>query len=212
MVEPTRFDGSACLQTDLDYLRAPLFRLRSEVRPRASAAGVERSRFARRPAHSVSAGALVLGSVAVRGQRCTYVAQPGGVESGVISDRHLVRVDDPPADASMLLGDWVEGPVLAAGLPRAHVSVVRTATGELHLRGAAYYYRDDEEARAPFDSSFDGALTFDEDRAEGRGPDGCRLVVRPRGPFLIVNDNRECGFPDASFAGVYVREAPATGS
>ncbi len=202
-VEPTRVHADGCLFTDLDYMRAPLFRVRERVLLASALPGVTPSIHASSSPGEIDAGTLVLGSRELDGFRCVYAADPSGIaRSGFVRSELVERVADPPAPpAAELVGDWraagEEAPV-----PRqtAHFRIEHTPEG-LVLRGEAFWGGSDG-----YDihfGSYDGPINYAD--GLGQGTADCRIWLMPRGPFVMVGDDRDCGGANVAFTDIYVR-------
>jgi hypothetical protein len=208
LAEATRIEDH-CLLEDLDFMRAPLFRIvgapSERVPLRVVLPGARRMVPARRTV-VVAGASLALGSRAVAGFRCVYVVDSrGALQAGFVPVSRTERVaDPPPSSPGALVGDWFEGACGTANCgsdcPADHVRIGSVAGQPLRLTGEATW-------RCGLHlGSYDGSVVVRNGRGVALDPEmGCEIHFVERGPFLMFSDNERCGGANVRFVGIYVR-------
>ena len=160
---------------------------------------------ARRKTYLV-AGDVVFGGPENGGFRCAYYGSAKGtLIAGFLPVKNLQPISgQDELSAQFLAGNWQMslGPKLAP-----NTIVIKTAgSGKVSATGSAYYQTAETVNEGSFESDSmmvnKGAreLVFRDDS----GAD-CQVTVHRKGPYLVVDDNRNCGGMNVTFGGIYVR-------
>jgi hypothetical protein len=149
-------------------------------------------------------GDTVLASQARNGFRCVYVGGAGRLSAGFVPDAALAPAPPyAPLDAAFLVGRWTDND--------DHLTF-KLAKGKLVVDGDAVWPsakppKGVPESRfAPNIGEVEGAVRLAGPRFEvGDVEEACRVWGYRRGPYLIVDDNGNCGGMNVRFSGVYLR-------
>lgn len=141
-----------------------------------------------------------------------YVMTAGWIETALLSERSLRDYD-----AEDFLGRW--------GYGEFHEIEITDATdGMVHISGSAVFGAEDPErlARGAVNVGYLNSFVPEGDEEIAFTVDGdgmvqdyysygvqgdrlCRVRMRRDGPYLVVNDNYECGGMNVTFTGLYRR-------
>ena len=149
----------------------------------------------------VVAGDVVLIGVAKDGLiKAAYTDGSGRPTEGWLSRTLLQPIPTPPASPAAWRGDW--------NYDEADIEITAgTRPGRIRAKGTALWgTHDPERARRGgiHDGAFAGEATVTGDRAIF-SDERCRVSVRLIGPYLVADDNLQCGGVNVSFSGVYRR-------
>jgi hypothetical protein len=208
--EPERV-GDTCLLTDLQFMDAPLYRVREtagEGIPLIAALPGVRSEYDSSKGDEVVPGELVLGSQTVGEHRCVYaVNEQGTLSAGFVLAKQLERVEDPPSQPlDQLVGHWAEEGWEPSGSECVpdHFSIARTPDGRFVLEGQASWCCGCDA----YDTHFGGnAGEISSCEGEGFVNGDCQMALRQRGPFLMVVDDGTCGGMNVRFLGIFLRSS-----
>jgi len=161
---------------------------------------------ARRQTYLVPAD-VVFGGPADRGFRCAYFGSAKGtLIAGFLPDRNLQPITgEDGLSAGFLIGNWQMSP----GLRLAPNTIKITSAGseKVNASGKAYYQTAQTVNEGSFGS--DGVTVKPGVKEvvfrEGSGDVACEVTVRRRGPYMVVQDNGNCGGLNVSFEGIYVK-------
>lgn len=142
---------------------------------------------------------------------CASFANSSGRETtGWLPSGALVGVEAKPVDEAGWLGTWRR--------TEAEIRITRGKSRGLHVVGTATYGAGSKarvasgavntgEIEGPARRSGDVMLVADEDIASFDAAPNDRCVARLRriGPYLLVEDNNNCGGMNVSFSGLYVK-------
>jgi hypothetical protein len=209
--------GDTCLLTDLQFMDAPLYRVRESVGDGSSlipALPGVKTRHDSTNGAKLEPGALVLGSQLVESYRCVYtVSEQGTLAAGFMLEEHLERVDDPATEPlEQLVGHWAnEGwePARGTKCVPNHFSISRSPQGEFVVEGEASWCCGCDTHDTNF-GGVAGRIEFCE--GEGVVVGDCQMAFVQRGPFLMVGDDLSCGGMNVTFRGIYLRSAEAVPS
>jgi hypothetical protein len=208
-----RAGSSDCELYDSAYEKAPLF----EVKPAGSQRRVYlysrpnncadlKTCTARKRIYLVP-GDVVFAGPEDHGFRCAYYGSARGIlVAGFLPAAKLHPIsgqDDLSAD--FLIGKWQSS--LGPHLTPNSITIVNGGPGKVNAAGEAYY----QTAQTVNEGSFGSAgVTVTPGAKEvvfrqGSGDIACAVTVRRRGPYLVVDDNGNCGGLNVTFRGIYVR-------
>jgi len=201
-----------CQLYDQAYEQAALFRVTAGGRE-------QRVYFYSRPNKCVDAkpctsrrktylvtGDVVFGGPENGGFRCAYYGSAKGtLIAGFLPVEKLQPIiGEDELSAAFLAGNWQMslGPHLAPNT----IAMKTAGSGKVSATGSAYYQTAETVNEGSFEC--DGVivkkgakeLVFRDDS----GAD-CQVTVRRKGPYLVVDDNRNCGGMNVTFEGIYVR-------
>lgn len=191
-----------CLSYDSKYEVAPLMRVRTDAparlhlqdraqvcQPRATCPWMR--------AGYVVPGDVVLASAPRAGFRCVLAAAPGRIIAGFLPDAALQPEpqDGATLDRAWLTGRWSDG--------SNHV-VFSLKGGRMFADGDGVWAGGNAAAYGPNTGEFHGPVV-----ATRTGlkvvDDTCEVTARRRGPFLIFNDDSQCGGMNVRFTDLYTK-------
>lgn len=202
-------DKSECLLYDSAYEHAPLFQVRAGgperriyfySRPNTC---VDAKSCAPRKKTYLVAGDTVFGGPEQSGFRCAYYGSAKGfLIAGFLPVKNLQPVNgEGELSADFLAGNWQTS--LGPKLTPNTITIKPAGAGKVSASGEAYY----QTAQTVNEGSFEcGGVTVDKGAKQlVCRDDGCEATIRRRGPYLVVDDNRNCGGLNVTFEGIYVR-------
>lgn len=201
---PTR---DTCLTYDSAYAAAPLMTVRPGGRvylqDKAQPCAPGKTCAFVRKAYLVP-GDVVLASQPRSGFRCIYAGAGGRLWAGFVPDAALTPAPAyGPLDPKFLVGRWIDG--------EDHLSF-KLAKGRLVVDGDAIWPGSKPPKGVPASrfapniGEVAGAVRIAGSRFEVGDPEEeCRVWGYRRGPYLVVQDNENCGGMNVRFQGVYVR-------
>ena len=140
----------------------------------------------------------------------SFVNRRGTTTHGWLPAARLTTIPAKPADDASWIGNWQR--------VEASIKITRGKDGALSAEGDATWGAGDKGrvARGAVNlGEFSGklrrtgeiALVADDDLAsfETAANDRCVVRMRALGPYLQVEDNRNCGGMNVSFTGLYTR-------
>lgn len=201
---------TTCLTYDSAYATAPLMAVkpgapggRVYLQDKAEPCAAGRTCAFVRKAYVVP-GDLVLASQARNGFRCVYVGAAGKLSAGFVPDTALTLAPVyTPLDAPFLVGRWSDyDDHLTFKLVKSRVVV----DGDAIWPGAKPPPGVPLSRFAPNIGEVTGAIRLTGPRFEvGDVEEDCRVWGYRRGPYLVVDDNNNCGGMNVRFRGVYLR-------
>ena len=159
---------------------------------------------------------VVVGQVFDAAACAVFVNAKGQVTTGLLpNDRLQASTPRPKTDASALVGTWARTEAEIVVKPKGRggvLSFVGNATyGALDkgrvARGAVNMgeFDFDWQPKAnSLDISINGSKPLARD-AKGVDDTDCAVAMIALGPYLVVEDNRNCGGMNVSFTGIYRR-------
>jgi len=188
-----------CLTYDARYSSAPLFRIAPKTAGEKVYLFSRKTPSAREKAYLVD-GDAVFGGPEDRGFRCVYYGtRTGKLIAGFVPAESLA----PYPETEDLTRDFLVGTWSYEGNPEIVITAADentvSASGTAFWRGLGQNVHTGEFAAG---AAIQGnEITF----REGDGDSACQVELLRRGPYLVADDNSNCGGMNVRFSGILMK-------
>jgi hypothetical protein len=152
-------------------------------------------------------GDVVFGGPETGGFRCAYYGSSakGVLIAGFLPVRNLQPIgDEGELSAEFLSGHWQMK--ISPDLTPDTIEIKAAGADKVSASGEAYYQTTQTVNEGGFESDnvtvAKGAKNL---VCRDSNNTDCQVTMRRRGPYLVVDDNRNCGGMNVTFEGIYVR-------